>query len=144
MSSLQVAVFDTAFHQTMPSHAYMYALPYELYEKHAVRKYGFHGTSYLYLLRQASQLLNKPEGELNLIACHIGTNHTFLYAITYTLFLPMHNIKHSACQWESVLLLWSTILSCSAIAPATGWVASDTLVPATVATALNIQHSIGV
>ena len=57
----------------------MYALPYDLYEQHAVRKYGFHGTSYLYLLRQASQLLNKPEGELNLIACHIGiTDSLFL------------------------------------------------------------------
>ncbi|KAL3156628.1 activator of C kinase protein 1 [Trebouxia sp. C0009 RCD-2024] len=66
------AVFDTAFHQSMPAHAYMYALPYELYEKNAVRKYGFHGTSYLYLLRQASKMLNKPENELNLIACHIG------------------------------------------------------------------------
>jgi len=50
----------------------MYALPYELYEQNAVRKYGFHGTSYLYLVRQASKMLNKPENELNIIACHIG------------------------------------------------------------------------
>lgn len=69
---MQVAVFDTAFHQSMSPHAYMYALPYELYEKNAVRKYGFHGTSYLYLVRQASQMLNKPESQLNIIACHIG------------------------------------------------------------------------
>lgn len=68
----QVAVFDTAFHQSMLPHAYMYALPYELYEKNAVRKYGFHGTSYLYLVRQASKMLNKPESEVNIIACHIG------------------------------------------------------------------------
>ncbi|DBA68922.1 hypothetical protein WJX79_007881 [Trebouxia sp. C0005] len=68
----QVAVFDTAFHQSMSPHAYMYALPYELYEQNAVRKYGFHGTSYLYLVRQASKMLNKPENELNIIACHIG------------------------------------------------------------------------
>ncbi|DBA99105.1 TPA: activator of C kinase protein 1 [Trebouxia sp. C0004] len=68
----QVAVFDTAFHQSMSPHAYMYALPYELYEQNAVRKYGFHGTSYLYLVRQASKMLNKSENELNIIACHIG------------------------------------------------------------------------
>ena len=84
MTGLQVAVFDTAFHQSMPAHAYMYALPYDLYEKHAIRKYGFHGTSYLYLLRQASKMLKKPENELNLIACHIG-EHTicccFLFLI---------------------------------------------------------------
>ena len=72
MTGLQVAVFDTAFHQSMPAHAYMYALPYDLYEQNAIRKYGFHGTSYLYLLRQASRMLKKPENELNLIACHIG------------------------------------------------------------------------
>ena len=69
---LQVAVFDTAFHQSMAAHAYMYALPYSLYENNAIRKYGFHGTSYLYLMRQASKMLNKPEKDLNLIACHIG------------------------------------------------------------------------
>ncbi len=50
----QVAVFDTAFHQTMPPHAYMYGLPYDLYEKHKIRRYGFHGTSHKYLVEQAA------------------------------------------------------------------------------------------
>lgn len=68
----QVAVFDTAYHQTMPASSYMYALPYELYEKHAIRKYGFHGTSHRYLVQEASKLLGKPESQLNLIICHIG------------------------------------------------------------------------
>ena len=68
----QVAVFDTAYHQTMPASSFMYALPYELYEKHAIRKYGFHGTSHRYLVQQASKLLGKPESQLNLIICHIG------------------------------------------------------------------------
>lgn len=68
----QVAVFDTAFHQTMPASSYMYALPYELYQQHAIRKYGFHGTSHRYLVQQASKLLGRPESQLNLILCHIG------------------------------------------------------------------------
>lgn len=78
--ALQVAVFDTAYHQTMPASSYMYALPYELFEKHAIRKYGFHGTSHRYLVQQASKLLGKPESQLNLIICHIGErgNHMLL------------------------------------------------------------------
>lgn len=68
----QVAVFDTAFHQTMKPHAYMYALPYELYEKHGIRRYGFHGTSYLYVSRETARILGKPLDQLNIIACHIG------------------------------------------------------------------------
>ncbi|MBA1432819.1 MAG: acetate kinase, partial [Epsilonproteobacteria bacterium] len=55
----QVAVFDTAFHATMPQKAYVYALPYELYEQHGVRRYGFHGTSHAYLTKEAAKLLNK-------------------------------------------------------------------------------------
>lgn len=67
-----VAVFDTAFHQTMPKHAYLYALPYEIYEKYAVRKYGFHGTSHKYVAQQAARMLNKPLGETLLVSCHLG------------------------------------------------------------------------
>lgn len=68
----QVAVFDTAFHQTMPPHAFMYALPYEMYTKHAIRKYGFHGTSYFYVTGETARVLGKPVEELNIIACHLG------------------------------------------------------------------------
>ena len=66
------AVFDTAFHQTMPSKAYMYALPYEYYEKYAIRKYGFHGTSHKYVAQEAAKLLGKKPEELKLITCHLG------------------------------------------------------------------------
>lgn len=68
----QVAVFDTAFHQTMLAQAYMYALPWELWEKDKIRRYGFHGTSYRYLRDQAAQMLHKPVDKLNMIAFHIG------------------------------------------------------------------------
>lgn len=67
-----VAVFDTAFHQTMPKYAYLYALPYELYEKYGVRKYGFHGTSHKYVAQRAAAMLNRPLEELKLITCHLG------------------------------------------------------------------------
>lgn len=68
----QVGVFDTAFHQTMPDYAYLYAIPYELYKKHGVRRYGFHGTSHRYVSQRVCEFLNiKPEG-LRLITCHIG------------------------------------------------------------------------
>ena len=68
----QVACFDTAFHQTIPEQAYMYALPYELYEKFKIRRYGFHGTSHRYVARRAAQLLNKGKYEANIITCHLG------------------------------------------------------------------------
>lgn len=68
----QVAVFDTAFHQTIPPHAYHYALPYELYEKHHIRRYGFHGTSHLYVSKQAAKHLGKPLESVNLIVMHLG------------------------------------------------------------------------
>ena len=68
----QVGVFDTAFHQTMPDYAYMYALPYELYKKYGVRRYGFHGTSHRYVSQRVCELLGvKPEGK-KIITCHIG------------------------------------------------------------------------
>ncbi|MCD7855451.1 MAG: acetate kinase [Clostridiales bacterium] len=68
----QVAVFDTAFHQTMPEKAYLYGLPYELYEKHKIRKYGFHGTSHKYVTQKCAELMGKPVDEINIITCHLG------------------------------------------------------------------------
>jgi acetate kinase len=70
--SPQVAVFDTAFHQTLPKKAYIYALPYDLYEQHRVRRYGFHGTSHAYVAEKAAEYLNRPPDELNLITLHLG------------------------------------------------------------------------
>ncbi len=67
-----VAVFDTAFHQTMPPVAYTYALPYEYYEKNAVRRYGFHGTSHKYVASRAADMLGKPIESLKIISCHLG------------------------------------------------------------------------
>ncbi len=67
-----VAVFDTAFHQTMPAHAYMYALPYEYYTEDKVRRYGFHGTSHKYVSRRAAAMLGRPIEELKIITCHLG------------------------------------------------------------------------
>ena len=67
-----VAVFDTAFHQTMPPVAYTYALPYEYYEKDAVRRYGFHGTSHKYVSQRAAAMLGKDASELKLVSCHLG------------------------------------------------------------------------
>ena len=68
----QVGVFDTAFHQTMPDYAYMYALPYELYETYGVRRYGFHGTSHRYITKRALEMLNIPAEGSKIITCHIG------------------------------------------------------------------------
>ncbi|MBQ8364500.1 MAG: acetate kinase [Bacteroidaceae bacterium] len=68
----QVGVFDTAFHQTMPDYAYMYAVPYELYEKYGVRRYGFHGTSHRYITKRALEMLNIPAEGSKIITCHIG------------------------------------------------------------------------
>jgi acetate kinase len=70
---MHVAVFDTAFHQTMPPSSYLYALPYEYYEKYGIRKYGFHGTSHRYLMLRAQQLMEMPKEKLRLISCHIGS-----------------------------------------------------------------------
>ncbi|WGY47274.1 MULTISPECIES: acetate kinase [unclassified Vibrio] len=67
-----VAVFDTAFHQTMPEEAYLYALPYKLYKEHGIRRYGAHGTSHLFIAREAAERLGKPASELNIINCHLG------------------------------------------------------------------------
>ncbi len=77
-----VAVFDTAFHQTLPQYAYLYALPYEMYEKHGIRKYGFHGTSHKYVAQRAAAMLGKPLEELKLITCHLG-NGASVCAVEY-------------------------------------------------------------
>lgn len=77
-----VAVFDTAFHQTLPKYAYLYALPYEIYEKYGVRKYGFHGTSHKYVAERAAKMLGKPLEQLKLISCHLG-NGASICAIKY-------------------------------------------------------------
>ncbi len=68
----QVAVFDTAFHQTMPAEAYLYALPYDYYKEHKIRRYGFHGTSHKYVTSRAAELLGKPAEDLKLITLHLG------------------------------------------------------------------------
>lgn len=68
----QIGVFDTAFHQSMTKESYMYAVPYELYEKHKVRKYGFHGTSHKYVSQEAAKMLGKKPEELKMITCHMG------------------------------------------------------------------------
>lgn len=67
-----VAVFDTAFHQTMPPRAFIYAIPYEYYSENHVRRYGFHGTSHLYVSRRAAEMLGRPIEELKIVTCHLG------------------------------------------------------------------------
>lgn len=68
----QIAVFDTAFHQTIPDRAHIYALPYEMYEKHRIRRYGFHGTSHRFVAGECARLLGKPLSQCNLITIHLG------------------------------------------------------------------------
>lgn len=68
----QVAVFDTAFHQTMPAYAYMYGLPYEYYEKYKVRRYGFHGTSHSFVSKRTAELLGKDIKDTKIVVCHLG------------------------------------------------------------------------
>lgn len=77
-----VAVFDTAFHHTLPDYAYLYGLPWELYEKHRVRRYGFHGTSHHYVSLKAAQFLKRRPNELRLVSCHLG-NGSSLCAVDH-------------------------------------------------------------
>ncbi|MDF1894549.1 acetate kinase [Rahnella contaminans] len=72
LADKNVAVFDTAFHQTMPEESYLYALPYSLYKDHHIRRYGAHGTSHFYVTQEAAKMLNKTVEEVNLITCHLG------------------------------------------------------------------------
>ncbi len=77
-----VVVFDTAFHQTMPMENYLYALPYEYYEKYAVRRYGFHGTSHNFVSKKAAEMLGKKREDLRIITCHLG-NGSSMAAVEY-------------------------------------------------------------
>lgn len=81
-NSLSVAVFDTAFHQTLPQENYMYSTPYEWYEKYGVRRYGAHGISHEYVARKAAELMGRPFEELKLITCHLGAGAS-ITAIKY-------------------------------------------------------------
>ena len=67
-----IAVFDTAFHQTMPENSFLYSLPYDYYKKYGIRKYGFHGTSHKYVSQRAAEMLGRPVEHLRLISCHLG------------------------------------------------------------------------
>ena len=69
----QVAAFDTAFHATLPPHAYLYALPYEWYEHWGIRRFGFHGLSHAYCAARAAELLGLPLAQLKLVTCHLGS-----------------------------------------------------------------------
>ena len=77
MSVPQVAVFDTSFHQTMPASSYMYAIPYEYYEKYHIRRYGFHGTFHRYVTQRAIAHLGKPADQCNIVTCHLGNGASF-------------------------------------------------------------------
>jgi acetate kinase len=78
----QAGVFDTAFHQTMEPHAYLYAIPYEFYRKYGIRRYGFHGTSHYYVSRKAAEMLGKNVEDLKIITCHLG-NGSSVAAVKY-------------------------------------------------------------
>ncbi|MFH2094576.1 MAG: acetate kinase, partial [Bacteroidota bacterium] len=78
----QVAVFDTSFHQTMPKHAFVYGLPYEYYDKYRVRRYGFHGTSHMYVAREAAKFVGQDIKSLKIVTCHLG-NGASLAAVKY-------------------------------------------------------------
>ena len=77
MNVPQIAVFDTSFHQTMPDYAYMYALPYEYYEKYKIRRYGFHGTSHRYVSERAIEMLGKGAEGTKIVTCHLGNGASF-------------------------------------------------------------------
>ena len=77
MNVPQIAVFDTGFHQTMPDYSYMYALPYELYEKYKIRRYGFHGTSHRFVSARAAELMGKNSEDINIVTCHLGNGASF-------------------------------------------------------------------
>jgi acetate kinase len=72
LADKNVAVFDTAFHQTLPEEAYLYALPYKLYRENGIRRYGAHGTSHRFIAEETAKALGKPLHELNIINCHLG------------------------------------------------------------------------
>jgi len=95
-----VAVFDTTFHTTIPKYAYIYALPYSMYEKYGIRKYGFHGTSHLYVSRRAAAMLGKPLEETKVITCHMG-NGSSITAVKAEnpLRQPWASLRSKELQW---------------------------------------------
>ena len=84
-----VVVFDTAFHQTMPEEAYLYALPYSLYKEHGVRRYGAHGTSHYFVSREVAEFVGKPADQVNAIICHLVTVVLFLWFVMVNVSIPM-------------------------------------------------------
>lgn len=99
-----VAVFDTAFHQTMPEQSYLYSLPYEYYEKFGIRKYGFHGTSHKYVTERAAELLGRPLKDLRLISCHLGTAQVLLLLKAENQLI--HLWLYAACRCCNGYTLW--------------------------------------
>jgi hypothetical protein len=96
-----VAVFDTAFHHTLPAYAFLYGLPYEFYEKKSVRRYGFHGTSHHYVSLRAAQFLEKRPNELRLVSCHLG-NGSSLCAVDHGPFRsirPWVSLRWKVLSW---------------------------------------------
>ena len=85
---LQIGVFDTAFHQTMPDYAYMYAIPYSLYKKYGIRRYGFHGTSHSYVSKKACEFLNLEIEKQKIITCHLGNGARFFLTTAWSEKMP--------------------------------------------------------
>ena len=104
----QVAVFDTAFHMTMPEKAFTYAIPYEYYEKDDVRRYGFHGTSHRYVSARAAAMLGKPIEELKIITCHLG-NGSSVTAVDHgkSVDTSMGFTPWPACPWAPAPAIWT-------------------------------------
>jgi len=104
--ALQVAVFDTAFHQTIPMRAFLYAIPFELYEKDRIRRYGFHGTSHAYVAEKAAEYLCRPLGELNLITIHLG-NGASMAAASYWIGPSIFRPGKDSCAISLAILVAS-------------------------------------
>ena len=106
-----IAVFDTAFHQTMPPESYIYAIPYEYYEKYGIRRYGFHGTSHKYVAQRAAAMLNVNINDLKLITCHLG-NGASVSAIKHgrCIDTTMDSLRWKVWSWEREAVI-STRLS---------------------------------
>ncbi len=100
-----VAVFDTAFHQTMPESAFLYSLPYEYYEKFGIRKYGFHGTSHKYVTERAAELLGRPLESLSLLSCHLG-NGASIAAVEGGKSIDTSMGLHSTCWCNNGYTFW--------------------------------------
>ena len=116
-----VAVFDTAFHQTMPQSHYMYAVPYEYYEKYKIRRYGFHGTSHKYVSQQAAEMLGRPLEELRLITCHLAMVLLSAQSTAARASIPPWALlRWTVCRWAPVPAT-STPLSSSSWLSTSTW-----------------------